>query len=135
VLYVQRRELQYAAAPLLPVRFYDRIDIGKFVGPLFDQIEFLEGEATIIPGVRCVPTGGHTPAHQMIYVDVASGTAIITGDNVYLADLAMRDGTQPGYVVDLADTLAAIQRIRRDADHVLPMHDPVVFERYPNGVA
>jgi N-acyl homoserine lactone hydrolase len=135
VLYVQRRELQYAAAPMFPVRFYDRIDIAKFVDPLFGQIEFLEGETEIIPGVRCIPTGGHTPGHQMVYVDVPSGTAIITGDNVYLADVAMRDGTPPGYIVDLADTLAAIARIRRDGDHVLPMHDPMVYERYPNGVA
>jgi glyoxylase-like metal-dependent hydrolase (beta-lactamase superfamily II) len=29
-------------------------------------------------------TGGHTPAHQMVYVEVPSGAAIITGDAAYL---------------------------------------------------
>ncbi len=47
----------------------------------------------------------------------------------------MRDGRPPGYVVSLADALAAIARIRRDADHVLPMHDNAVFDAYPDGVA
>jgi glyoxylase-like metal-dependent hydrolase (beta-lactamase superfamily II) len=133
-LLVQRSELQYAAAPLHPVRFYDRVDIGKLVGPLFDRIDFVEGDVDVMDGVRCVFTGGHSPGHQMVYVDVPSGTAVITGDNVYLADRAMQEGIQPGYVVSLPQTIAAIDRIRRDADHVLPMHDAVVYERYPDGV-
>ena len=40
----------------------------------------------------------------------------------------------PGYYVDLFEVTAALERIRADADHVLPMHDGDVYERYPDGV-
>ena len=131
---VQRRELQYASAPLFPVSFYDRVDIAKLVDPLSDRLELLEGDAEIAPGVRAVFTGGHAPGHQVIYVDVDSGQAIITGDLVYLADPGLVAPTPPGYYVDLRETMAALERIKRDARHVLPMHDPAVYAAYPNGV-
>jgi ribonuclease BN (tRNA processing enzyme) len=79
---VQRRELQYAAAPYFPVSMYDRRDI-------------------------------RTP---------------------YLADPSVTEQVPPGYVTSIEETMRALERIRREADHVLPMHDPAVYERYPDGV-
>jgi N-acyl homoserine lactone hydrolase len=133
-VFVQRAEIQYAAAPHYPTFFYDRVDIAKLVGPLFPRIECLDGDTEIVAGVRTVVTGGHTPGHQMVYVDVPSGQAIITGDVIYLADRALSEGAPPGYFVNLADTQAAIDRVRRDANHVLPMHDPEIYDKYPAGV-
>ena len=133
-LLVQRTELQYAAAPMFPVVFYERVDIAKLVDPLWSRVELLDGDVELAPGVRAVITGGHSPGHQMIYVDVASGQAIITGDLAYLADPGVTEQRPPGYVVNMADTLAGLARIKRDALHVLPMHDHAVFEQYPDGV-
>jgi N-acyl homoserine lactone hydrolase len=133
-LLVQRRELQYAAAPLYPVPIFDRIDIAKLVSPLWPRIELLDGDTEIAPGVRGVLTGGHSPGHQMIYVDVESGQAIIIGDLAYMVDPGVTEQRPPGYVVDMHDTLAGLARIKRDAVHVLPMHDPAVFEKYPSGI-
>jgi N-acyl homoserine lactone hydrolase len=134
-LLVQRTELQYAAAPLWPDYMYDRTDVAKVVGSLWGQVELLDGDTEIAPGVRCVLTGGHSPGHQMLYVDVSSGQAIITGDNVCVAEPAIELGLPTGYVVDMADAVAAVERVRRDATHVLPGHDPQVFETYPSGVS
>ena len=97
-------------------------------------MEIVDGDADIAPGIRTVRTGGHTPHHQMVYVDVPSGQAVITGDNVYAADPGATQGVPPGYYVDLFEVTAALERIRADADHVLPMHDGDVYERYPDGV-
>ncbi len=133
-LLVQRVELQHAAAPLFPAIFYDRVDIAKFVDPLWSQIELLDGDTEIAPGVRAVFTGGHSAGHQMIYADVPSGQAIITGDNAYFVEPAVTMGIPPGYVVSLPDALAALARIKRDGVHILPMHDAAVYERYPDGV-
>lgn len=133
-LLIQREELRYAAAPLWPDYLFDRIDIGKLVDPLWSQVELLDGDTEIAPGVRAVVTGGHTPAHQVLYVDLPSGQAIVTGDAMYVAEPAIELGLPPGYVVDMADALAAIELIKRDADHVLPMHDFQVYETYPDGV-
>ncbi len=134
-LVVQRAELQYAAAPLFPHFMYDRTDVAKLVGSHWGQIELLDGDTEIVRGVRGVVVGGHSPAGQMLYVDVPSGTAIITGDAVCVAEPTINQGLPPGYVVDMADALRAIELVRRDATHALPGHDALVFENYPNGVS
>jgi N-acyl homoserine lactone hydrolase len=132
---VQRRELQYAAAPLFPVAFFDRTDIASLIGPLWDRVELLDGEQQLFGGVRTVHTGGHTPGHQMVYVDTLDGRAIITGDAAYVAELNVSAQVPPGYWVDLPDTLSALRRIQADSEEiVLPMHDRSVFARYPEGL-
>lgn len=131
---VQRAELQYAAAPFFPFPFYDRVDIPRIVGPLWDRVELLDGDGELFPGIRAVVTGGHSPAHQMLYVEVPSGTAIVVGDAAYRADANVKNQVPMGYFVDLGDVMAALRRVARDADHVLPIHDSAVYERYPNGV-
>jgi N-acyl homoserine lactone hydrolase len=133
-LIVQRKELQFAAAPLFPVAFYDRTDISRLVGDLWPRVELLDGDRELFPGVRTVTTQGHTPAHMMIYVDVPSGTAVLAGDAVYIASLNVDRQIPPGYYYSLPDVMEDLRMIRRDAKHVLPTHDPRVYELYPNGV-
>jgi glyoxylase-like metal-dependent hydrolase (beta-lactamase superfamily II) len=132
---IQRRELQYAAAPLFPVAFFDRTDIAALVGSLWERVELLDGDQQLFDGVRTVHTGGHTPGHQMVYVDTPQGRAIITGDAAYVADLNVGAQVPPGYWIDLPDTMAALRRIAGDDQGiVLPMHDRSVHERYADGI-
>jgi glyoxylase-like metal-dependent hydrolase (beta-lactamase superfamily II) len=130
----QRSELQYAAAPDFGVGFFDRVDIAKLVGPLYNNFDFVHGDEEVVPGVRVVKTGGHTPGHQMVYVDVDSGPAVITGDIVYVREPALTQQIPPGLVTDLRETMRALERIKRDAAHVLPMHDETIYAEYPDGV-
>ena len=134
-IFVQRRELQYGAAPLFPAAFYDRLDIRRLVEDLWDQVELLDGDAEIVPGIQAIFTGGHSPGHQMFYVELDSGRAIITGDNTYNLALGFERGVPPGYFTDLSQVMAALKRIARDGKHILPMHDAVVFERYREGLS
>ncbi|UCD93674.1 MAG: MBL fold metallo-hydrolase [Candidatus Zixiibacteriota bacterium] len=46
-----------------------------------DQLELIDGDADILPGIRVVRTGGHTPGHQAIEA-TANGTTV-----VYYADI------------------------------------------------
>lgn len=132
---VQRRELQYAAAPLFPVAFFDRTDIAALIGPLWPRVELLDGDQQPFAGVQLVHTGGHTPGHQMIYVDTPKERAIITGDAAYVADLNVTAQLPSGYWVDLPDAMAALRRIAADSQGlVLPMHDRSVYEDYPEGI-
>lgn len=133
-LIMQREELAYAAAPHFPDVFYDRVDIAKIVSPLWGQVELQDGDEEIAPGVRTVLTGGHSPGHQMVYVEVDSGTAIIVGDNAYLIDPGLEQGIPPGYSVDVRDTVDSLHQAKRDGDYFLPMHDHAVYELYPEGV-
>jgi glyoxylase-like metal-dependent hydrolase (beta-lactamase superfamily II) len=131
---VQRAELQYAAAPLFPFPFYDRVDVPKLVGASWDRVELLDGDEELFPGIRAVVTGGHSPAHQVLYVDVPSGTAIVAGDVAYRVDVNVKRQVPMGYFVSLEDVMAALRRVARDGDHVLPSHDSAVYDYYPNGI-
>jgi N-acyl homoserine lactone hydrolase len=130
---LQRAELQYAAAPLFPAYWYDRQDISKLVSTLWDRVDLLDEERELFPGIRTVFTGGHTPAHQMVYVEVPSGTAIITGDAAYLAT-NVKQQLPIGYFVNLEQVMAALRRIAQDGKHILPTHDPEVYTLYPEGI-
>lgn len=43
----------------------------------------LEGEAEIAPGVRVVPTPGHTPGHQSLVVSGDAGVVVFAGQALY----------------------------------------------------
>ena len=42
-----------------------------------------DGEAEILPGVRVVPTPGHTPGHQSVLVSTREGLVVVAGDVGY----------------------------------------------------
>lgn len=131
---LQRAELQYGSAPLFPVPFYDRQDIASLVGKLWKRVKLLDDEGELFPGIRTVITRGHTPAHQMIYVQLASGTAIITGDAAYSVEYNVKGQIPFGYYMNLEDVMEGLHRIAREGKHILPTHDASVHELYPEGV-
>ena len=45
-------------------------------------VEFLTGETEIIPGIRSIPTPGHTRGHQSVLVESRGETACFVGDLV-----------------------------------------------------
>jgi N-acyl homoserine lactone hydrolase len=47
------------------------------------QYEQHAGEAPLLPGVRLIPTPGHTPGHQSILVDSGERRTLIVGQAVY----------------------------------------------------
>jgi glyoxylase-like metal-dependent hydrolase (beta-lactamase superfamily II) len=50
--------------------------------PLYAQgiIELVDGEDTVSPGVRTLPTPGHTPGHMSLMLESSGERGIVTGD-------------------------------------------------------
>ena len=50
--------------------------------PLADAglLDLIPGDATIMPGVRVVRTGGHTMHHQIVYIESGGRTAVFAAD-------------------------------------------------------
>ncbi len=44
------------------------------------KLELVSGEYEIAPGIRTLPTNGHTPGHQCVLVESDGETGVITGD-------------------------------------------------------
>ncbi len=51
----------------------------------FEGAEYVEldGARELAPGVRVLPTPGHTPGHQSVLVDTEDGLAVVAGDVAY----------------------------------------------------
>ena len=124
---MQRKELQNAAAPnFYPVPFYDRVNIARLIDPLWPKVDLLDSEGEIFPGIRTVHMPGHTPAHQMITVETASGKAIIVGDAAMNVAINVRKQIAPGIIDNMADVMTGLRRLaKEDASGatLLPTHD------------
>jgi glyoxylase-like metal-dependent hydrolase (beta-lactamase superfamily II) len=55
------------------------------VQPVVDAglVKFVDSDAVIAPGIRLVPSPGHTPGHVSVMIESEGQTAIITGDMVH----------------------------------------------------
>ena len=73
-IHVQRLELQ---GPYDPPEWVD------FPGATYVEHD---GEAEVLPGIRLLPTPGHTPGHQSVLVDTPEGLVVIGGDVAYTFD-------------------------------------------------
>jgi N-acyl homoserine lactone hydrolase len=79
--YVQRRELDDA-------RNLDDYTIREWVEAPGVQYVPVDGERELLPGVRLVPTPGHTPGSQVVVVETGGRPVVICGDTaVFFSEL------------------------------------------------
>ena len=74
-IHVQRVEREAARAP-----DYTIPEWVEFEGATYVEHD---GEAEILPGVRVLPTPGHTSGHQSVLVDTDDGLVVVGGDVGY----------------------------------------------------
>jgi N-acyl homoserine lactone hydrolase len=74
-IHVQARELADARGPDYTVPEWVDFEGATYVEH--------EGEADVLPGVRLLPTPGHTGGHQAVLVDTGDGLAVLGGDVAY----------------------------------------------------
>ena len=106
---VQAGEYAYAthtnertAASYFPHNFQPVLEAGRF--------ELVEGERELLPGIRVLPTPGHTPHHQSVLLDSGGERAL------YAADLIPTHAHLPlgwimGYDVEPLVTLETKRRV------------------------
>jgi N-acyl homoserine lactone hydrolase len=74
-IYLQRLEREAARAEGYTIPEWVDFDGAHYVE--------LEGEEELLPGVRVVPTPGHTPGHQSALVETGEGLVVVAGDVAY----------------------------------------------------
>jgi methylmalonyl-CoA epimerase len=103
--------------------------------PLKDAgvVTFADGDGAIRPGVRVVRTGGHTPQHQIVYVESAGRTAVFTADLIPTT-AHLPDPWIMGYDLFPVETLTFKKRFVREAIEreylIFFEHDPHVAAGY-----
>ena len=129
--FVQREELRYALATTsFDATAYFAPSLGITPDYLGTRFELLDGDAKIAEGVRVITTPGHTPGHQSVLVETGEGCYCIAGDAVMQHE-NVEKGIPPGVHTSVIDCMASLERIAREADHVLPGHEPKLFARQP----
>ena len=127
--YVQKKELQYAAAPL-PVQshLYDQKVIFQ------TKYEIIDGDAEIMDGIRVMLTPGHSKGSQTVLVDTEAGVYAICGDfvNTYKC-WESSPKIVNGLHTDIEIYYEYYEKLEKRCDHVLPGHDLRVLEHkcYP----
>jgi glyoxylase-like metal-dependent hydrolase (beta-lactamase superfamily II) len=101
------------------------------------RVREVGGETEVLPGVRAIEVGGHSPGQLMFLVAAAArggdGDVLLTSDAVHLYEDFELD--RPSSVVaDLAGMYRAHARVRDLAAAgatIVPGHDPLVMDRFP----
>jgi glyoxylase-like metal-dependent hydrolase (beta-lactamase superfamily II) len=129
--YVQRKELQYAFAPLPgeETAYFSPL-IGVEPSFLGTRFEIIEGDWEICEGIRVIAAPGHTPGSQMVLVDTENGVYCLTGDNAFYYE-NIEKNLPVGHLYSRADWFSSIMRARQLADHFIPSHDPEIFTKKP----
>jgi glyoxylase-like metal-dependent hydrolase (beta-lactamase superfamily II) len=108
---LQRAELE-SAQHIAPATF------DGIVTPLHEsgQLDLLDGDRVLAPGLRAVATPGHTPGHQCVVLDGGGRTLALTGDlvlhAVHLVDAAIGYGLDQDAVVAGASRAALVNDLR-----------------------
>jgi glyoxylase-like metal-dependent hydrolase (beta-lactamase superfamily II) len=100
-------------------------------GPLADAgvLDLVPGDATIMPGVRVVRTGGHTMHHQIVYIESGGRTAVFAADLIPTT-AHIDNAWVMGYDLYPMDTMAfkrAFIREAIDREYLIFFeHDPAI---------
>lgn len=95
-----------------------------------DGVQIVHGDIQLVPGLRLILVGGHTPGLQMVRVETPRGSALIASDAMPLGR-NLESMIAPGILTSLPDALRALERARSErTDWVLPGHDPEPWLRF-----
>lgn len=113
-------------------RSFPREILVDLVTDSWDRVLLLDDEHDVLPGLRTWWSGAHHRESMVCEVDTAAGVVAISDAFFYYENV--EEGRLLGLNESMAETLAVNARVLATVDHLVPIHDPRVFERYPGGV-
>ena len=96
----------------------------------WDRVKLLEDEDEICPGIRAWWAGTHHRSSMVYTVETAGGPVMI-GDCAF--KYGNLDGPPLGISESLAEGRRAYRRVKEGTAHFVPLYDPEVLQRYPDG--
>lgn len=119
---------------MVPDVLFPRDILAYFANEARDRLILVDDEAPeIIPGIGAFYIGGHTMCSQAFTVQTKKGLAVFPSDTVFYYE-NLEKNHPVGLAVDIEECYQAMDRVRQVADIVVPPHDPVLLQRFPDGV-
>jgi glyoxylase-like metal-dependent hydrolase (beta-lactamase superfamily II) len=107
----------------------DNVLVG-LVTDAWPRVRLVEDEE-IAPGVSVFWTGGHHRSSLAVKVQTEQGMVIAS--DCFFRYENVTENRPLGINESMDEILIAYDRIRREADLLIPLYDPRVFERHPSG--
>ena len=96
----------------------------------YHRVNFVD-EAVIEPGLSIWWAGVHHKGSLAVEIDSTAGTVIASDAFFYYENVENNHYLGVGESYDQA--METYEKVRQRADHIIPMHDPKVLDRYPGG--
>lgn len=115
-----------------PRFFFTEATLHHLLGDAWPRLRLLDDDDVLVPGIRVFRAGVHHVSSLAVLVDTDAGThcysdAAFTYRNV-------EENIPLGIGLSLEESYTSYHRMRTEADVLLPAFDPLVHERYPDGV-
>ncbi len=92
-----------------------------------DRLRLLEDEEEVLPGIRTFWTGVHHRSSMAYVIETAKGRILVSDCFFKYRNV---EGMVPlGIMESLEECMRAYERIRKEADILLPLYDPLVPDR------
>jgi glyoxylase-like metal-dependent hydrolase (beta-lactamase superfamily II) len=115
-------------------RSFEEEDVTAMIGRVFrGRVQFHDGVDELAPGLTVHHVGGHTAGLQVVRVKTERGWVVLAADasHFYANFEQMRAYPTVYNVGDMLEGFATVRRLGTSLQHVVPGHDPLVFDRYP----
>ena len=97
------------------------------------RVHLLKDGSTPFPGIEIKHLGGHSIDMTGYTVDTSQGRAVMPMDTVWTY-ANLEQGRPPGLAVDIPACMRAQKWVQEAGDFMIPGHDPLLLDRYVEGV-
>ena len=104
----------------------------ELVGAAWDRVRLLDDEDEIVPGITVFWTGAHHRSSMAVRVETAAG--VVIASDCFFRYENITENRPLGINESMEETLTAYERIRAEADILIPLYDGRVLERHPHGI-
>jgi glyoxylase-like metal-dependent hydrolase (beta-lactamase superfamily II) len=99
---------------------------------VWSRVHLVGDEEEVLPGIKMFWVGCHHRGSMAVSIQTAKGKVVIS-DSIFMYE-NFEPGIPIGVVENIFECQDALERIRKEADIVIPAHDPEVLARYPDGI-
>jgi glyoxylase-like metal-dependent hydrolase (beta-lactamase superfamily II) len=143
IFYVQRKEFQFWSEDIQRFHYlaYPSFTKGNPVADIESmqkynyqqRVRFMDGDCDILPGIRGIWCGAHSPGGQCIEVQTGRGKILCCSD--FIDSYRNYDEQIPvGVLTSLEEWMQGYGKLERmylPRENIIPGHDPQVFSMFP----
>ena len=97
-----------------------------------EKLRLLEDEDEIVPGIRAFWAGVHHRSSMAYVIKTAKGGVLVSDAFFKYGNVERMEPL--GIMESMEECFRTYERVRREADIIIPLYDPEVLARHQNGI-